>query len=68
MTVLAQGISRYNISKNKAMDLQIRIPNVDEQTKIGKFFNNLEILINQHQFQIKKLNNIKKSFLEKMFV
>ncbi len=65
---LAQGISRYNISKVKAMDIVIGIPEFEEQTKIGTLFKHLDTLITQHQTQLKKLNNIKQACLEKMFV
>ncbi|BEL83202.1 hypothetical protein SM12BL3_45090 [Serratia marcescens] len=65
---LAQGISRYNISKTKVMDIKISIPEYSEQEKIGNYFQNIEILINHHQQQITKLNNIKQACLSKMFV
>jgi type I restriction enzyme S subunit len=39
-----------------------------EQTKIGNLFKQLDTLLNQHQAQLKKLNNIKQACLEKMFV
>ena len=66
---LAQGISRYNISKSKVMDINVRIPNSkEEQTAIGNYFQKLDELINQHQQQITKLNNIKQACLSKMFV
>lgn len=65
---LAQGISRYNISKTKVMDIKVSIPNLTEQEKIGNYFQKLDTLINQHQQQITKLNNIKQACLSKMFV
>ncbi len=65
---LAQGISRYNISKNKVMDINICLPDIKEQEKIGTFFSLLDNLIKSHQQKLEKLKNIKKSFLEKMFV
>ena len=49
MTFLAQGISRYNISKNKVMEVSIPIPNLEEQTKIGQYFSQLDNLITLHQ-------------------
>lgn len=36
--LLAQGISRYNISKKKVMDLFITVPSIEEQKMIGRFF------------------------------
>ena len=38
-----------------------------EQNQIGALFSNLERLITLHQRKLKKLHNIKKSMLEKMF-
>ena len=67
ITFLAQGISRYNISKNKMMDIEMPIPSIDEQKQIGEYFANLDNLITLHQRKYEKLHNIKKSMLEKMF-
>ena len=67
ITFLAQGISRYNISKNKMMDIEMPIPNKEEQKQIGSYFRNLDHLITLHQRKHDKLVNIKKSMLEKMF-
>ena len=47
--LLAQGISRYNISKTKAMNLKVSLPKLEEQTKIGEFFVTLDNLITCHQ-------------------
>ena len=41
--------------------------NLDEQTKIGDYFNNLDHLINLHQQKITLLTKLKKAMLEKMF-
>ena len=49
ITFLAQGISRYNISKNKMMDIEMPIPSIDEQKQIGEYFANLDNLITLHQ-------------------
>lgn len=67
ITFLAQGISRYNISKNKMMDIEIPIPPIEEQKQIGSYFRNLDRLITLHQRKYDKLTNMKKSMLEKMF-
>lgn len=39
--LLAQGISRYNISKNKVMEMSIPVPSIEEQELLGAFFNNV---------------------------
>ena len=46
---LAQGISRYNISKTKVMEMKIPIPELAEQVKVGEFFKELDSLITLHQ-------------------
>lgn len=46
---LAQGISRYNISKNKVMEIEIPLPEKEEQKQIGKYFKDLDSLITLHQ-------------------
>lgn len=68
MTFLAQGISRYNISKNKVMEVEIPVPSLDEQSKVGQYFSNLDKLITLHQRELRKMQSIKKALLEKMFV
>lgn len=49
MTFLAQGISRYNISKNKVMEVSIPVPNLEEQAMIGGYFSNLNHIITLHR-------------------
>ena len=66
--ILAQGISRFNISKNKMMDIIIQVPNLNEQTKIGAYFSNLDHLITLHQRKCDELQNIKKFMLQNMFI
>ena len=66
---LMQGTKVLSISKSSIKDTLIYYPrDLDEQTKIGEYFYNLDRLIVLQQQQIKKLENIKQSFLEKMFV
>ena len=67
ITFLAQGISRYNISKNKVMEIEIPIPDFNEQQKIGAYFRNIDNLITLHQRKYDKFVAIKKALLEKMF-
>ncbi|WP_302391667.1 restriction endonuclease subunit S [Eggerthella sinensis] len=49
LTLLAQGISRYNISKIKVMEIAVPLPRLDEQARIGSFFRDLDALITLHQ-------------------
>ena len=57
-----------NLNKNDLDNQEIAIPSEEEQEKIGSFFRQLDHLITLHQRELEKLQNIKKSMLEKMFV
>ena len=49
-------------------DMDIALPKVKEQMAISAYFEQLDNLITLHQRELEKLQNIKKSMLEKMFV
>lgn len=66
--LLAQGISRYNISKNKVMEMLVPVPEIGEQQKIGSFFKQLDDTITLHQRKLDLLKEQKKGLLQKMFV
>ena len=66
--ILAQGISRYNISKNKVMELEISLPNNEEQKLLGTFLQRIDLIITLHQCKLDKLQDVKKGLLQKMFV
>ena len=68
ITFLAQGISRYNISKTKMMDIEVPVPSLEEQAKIGAFLSNVEQTITLHQHKLDLLKEQKKGYLQKMFV
>jgi type I restriction enzyme S subunit len=68
LTLLAQGISRFNISKNKVMELNVPVPSAVEQKQLGQYFTKLDNLITLHQRKLDLLKNTKKSLLDKMFV
>ena len=51
--LLAQGISRYNISKNKVMEMSVPVPNIVEQKELGRFFKNLDQTIAFQQRELK---------------
>ena len=56
-------ITGYMFSK-----MEFKVPCLDEQKKIGEYFEKLDNLITLHQRELEKLKNIKKSCLENMFV
>ncbi|MEK6461894.1 restriction endonuclease subunit S [Heyndrickxia faecalis] len=64
---LAQGISRYNISKNKVMDMLVSVPTLEEQKKVGAFYKELENLITLHQRKLEKMKALKFAYLSEMF-
>ena len=63
------GSTMVHITKDGMEQKQISIPsNVQEQAQIGAYFEQFDHLITLHQRKLEKLQNIKKSMLEKMFV
>ena len=59
--LLAQGISRYNISKNKVMEIAVSLPPLDEQKLIGQYFHTIGHLITLHQRELEETKKKKKS-------
>lgn len=65
--LLAQGISRFNISKTKVMDMSIHVPSLPEQTAIGSFFQDIDQLISLQQRKLEVLKEQKKTYLKLLF-
>ena len=66
---LMQGIKVTSISKNLLKTTTLNYPsNIQEQKIIGRYFDALNHLITLHQSKLEKLQKIKKSMLESMFV
>ena len=57
------GISVTNLLKFESI-----FPSLEEQTKIGNFFEQLDNTIALHQCEVDTLKETKKAFLQKMFV
>ncbi|MDD3744761.1 MAG: restriction endonuclease subunit S [Lentimicrobiaceae bacterium] len=57
-----------SISFTDFSSLKFNLPNFEEQSKIGKFFVQLDNLITLHQRELETYQNLKKTMLEKMFV
>jgi len=64
----ATGGTIKHLNQNILVDFPVLLPPHIEQQKIGTFFCKLDNLITLHQREYEKLQNIKKSMLEKMFV
>lgn len=57
-----------HVVKNFTEEFKILIPSFDEQEKIGSFFQNLDQTIAFQQQKLEKLQNIKKAYLNEMFI
>ena len=62
------GSTFESLNSSSIKNAEIKLPTLEEQNKIGEYFLNLDNLITLHQRELEKLQNIKKSMLEKMFV
>ena len=61
------GGSRAKLNADTLMTLEVLLPGVEEQTKIGRLLDGIDNLITLHQRKYEKFVNIKKALLEKMF-
>ncbi|CAC6789270.1 Restriction modification system DNA specificity subunit [Staphylococcus aureus] len=59
---------RFSIKDKTFMEMPLYIPCMDEQIKIGQFFDNIDKCIKNYQSKISLLKKNKKSFLQKMFI
>ena len=64
-----QGViyGQWRIHESDFLKIEIAVPSVEEQRKIGAYLDQLDNLITLHQREYAKLVNIKASMLEKMF-
>lgn len=65
---LAQGSTRYNMSKIEFMKINIQIPSLPEQQKIADFLSAIDESIDKVSEQIKETQSFKKAMLQQMFV
>lgn len=66
--MLAQGSTRFNISKKYMIEISVNYPSLEEQEKIGQFFKNLDTQIENEEKLLESYKMMKKSLLQKMFV
>lgn len=60
----AKGVSQKTLS-----NLVVKVPrSLNEQQKIGRWFQAIDTLLTLHQRKLEMLKNVKQAFLEKMFV
>lgn len=65
---LAQGSTRYNISKIRFMEISIQLPCVTEQTKIANFLTAIDEKISATKTQLEAVKQYKQGLLQQMFV
>ena len=61
------SVCRKNIVWEELYKQELPIPNIEEQTKIGEYFNSLDHLITLHQRKCDETQKLKKYMLQKMF-
>ncbi len=64
----AETSSQANLNLAKLSDLDIVVPNYDEQKQISSFFQNLDNLIASNQQHLDQLKTLKKYLMQNMFV
>ena len=63
-----EGSTIKRLYNKNILDTPILLPKPEEQKKIGQFFIELDNLITLHQRKLEKLQNIKKAYLNEMFI
>ncbi len=65
---IAPGGTIKTITKEALSGFSIKLPQIKEQEQIGKFLRNFDNLITLQQRKLEKLQNIKKAYLNEMFL
>lgn len=63
---LAQGSTRFNISKTEVLNLNIKIPNLDEQQKIAEVLTACDDEINLLNLKLENLKKQKQGLIQKL--
>lgn len=64
---LAQGSTRYNLSKNEVLKIDIPVPSFKEQQKIASILSSVDEAIEKTEKIIKQTHGVKKGLLYKLF-
>ncbi len=68
ISVLGQGFTRVNISKNKLMKIKVLVPSYREQLKIVSIINMESNKLSLEENKLLKLQELKKGLMQSMFV
>lgn len=60
--------SQLNLNSELVRNQELRMPSTNEQEKIGMLFKYLDDTITLHQNKLEQLNELKKSYLQNMFI
>ena len=63
-----EGSTIQRLYNDNFLKTRFMMPKLEEQEKLGEYFDTLDHLITLHQCKLEKLKNIKKSMFEKMFI
>ena len=66
--ITSQRSGQPGVNAQEYSEYDLFAPSKEEQQRIGHFLRGIDNLITLHQRELEKLQNIKKSMLEKMFV
>jgi type I restriction enzyme S subunit len=66
ISALAQGATRYNISKRRLMQLEVLLPPIAEQQKIAKILLAADDEISNHQYQLDNLKLEKRALMQQL--
>ncbi|MCY1703696.1 restriction endonuclease subunit S [Deinococcus sp. SL84] len=67
VVVLAQGVTRFNISKNRFLDLRLALPPLPEQQHIAATLSSLDDLITAQADKIAALQEFKRGLMQGLF-
>lgn len=63
---LAQGATRYNLSKTSLLNLSFRLPSLDEQIAIADVLSELDAEVSMIQSRLSKARQIKQSMMQEL--
>lgn len=66
IAILGQGATRYNLSKNQLMKLELTLPNIEEQQKIAKVLSTADQEIEALQRKLDCLQQEKKALMQQL--
>ncbi|RYA23774.1 restriction endonuclease subunit S [Malaciobacter halophilus] len=62
------GVGQTNLRRDEVLNLKLKVPSIEEQTKIANFLFSLDTKISQNKKALEVTKKFKKALLQKMFV